>query len=180
MQSGDGPAGGRGRVRQVVRHYLPDVVYGANDGIITTFAVVSGVTGADLSASIVLILGLANLLADGFSMGASNYLSLRSRADGHGLLTRRDAVAHGLATFASFVLFGALPLAAYTLPVAADGRLRVTVVLTLATLFSVGAARAVFTGRSWWRSGFEMLVVGAVAAVVAYGIGALMAVVVNG
>ena len=43
MQSGDGPAGGRGHVRRVVRHYLPDTVYGANDGVITTFAVVSGV-----------------------------------------------------------------------------------------------------------------------------------------
>ena len=54
-------------------HYLPDLVYGANDGIITTFAVVSGVVGASLSERVIVILGLANLVADGFSMGASNY-----------------------------------------------------------------------------------------------------------
>lgn len=50
----------------LVRHYLPDLVYGANDGIITTFAVVSGVIGADLSERVILILGFANLVADGF------------------------------------------------------------------------------------------------------------------
>ena len=56
-------------MRAVVRHYLPDLVFGANDGIITTFAVVSGVVGASLSNRIILILGFANLVADGVSMG---------------------------------------------------------------------------------------------------------------
>ena len=62
----------------LARHYLKDMIYGANDGVITTFAVVSGVAGAALANRIVIILGLANLLADGFSMGASNFLSIRS------------------------------------------------------------------------------------------------------
>ncbi len=55
--------------------YVAEIIYGANDGIITTFAVVSGVAGASLQPSIVVILGFANLFADGFSMGMSNYLS---------------------------------------------------------------------------------------------------------
>lgn len=63
--------------------YLAEVIYGANDGIVTTFAVVSGVAGAALNPSIVLILGAANLFADGFSMGMSNYLSRRSELDYH-------------------------------------------------------------------------------------------------
>ncbi|MEP2309872.1 VIT1/CCC1 transporter family protein, partial [Rhodopirellula bahusiensis] len=54
--------------------YLADFVYGAIDGTVTTFAVVSGVAGADLSSSIVIILGFANLIGDGFSMAASNFL----------------------------------------------------------------------------------------------------------
>ena len=58
--------------------YLRDFVYGAIDGAVTTFAVVSGVAGADLSAGIVLILGAANLVGDGFSMAASNYLGTRA------------------------------------------------------------------------------------------------------
>lgn len=61
--------------------YIGDAVYGALDGIVTTFAVVSGVTGADLELSIILILGFANLFADGFSMAAGNYLSLKSEQD---------------------------------------------------------------------------------------------------
>lgn len=61
--------------------YLGDLVFGANDGIITTFAVVSGATGAVLSSGVIIILGLANLFADGISMGVSNYLSLRSKYD---------------------------------------------------------------------------------------------------
>ena len=61
--------------------FIQDIVYGANDGIITTFAVVAGVTGADLAHHIVVILGLANLFADGISMGMGNYLSLKSQTD---------------------------------------------------------------------------------------------------
>jgi vacuolar iron transporter family protein len=58
--------------------YVGDFVYGAIDGSVTTFAVVSGVAGAALSSNIVIILGLANLLADGFSMAVGNYLSSKS------------------------------------------------------------------------------------------------------
>ena len=61
--------------------YLRDVVYGANDGVITTFAVVAGVAGADLGVKVIFLLGLANLLADGFSMAASNYLGTKSEQD---------------------------------------------------------------------------------------------------
>ena len=53
--------------------YLRDWVYGGIDGSVTTFAIVSGVVGASLSPSIILILGVANLIADGFSMAAGNY-----------------------------------------------------------------------------------------------------------
>lgn len=58
--------------------YLRDFVYGAVDGAVTTFAIVAGVAGAKLSAGVIIVLGLANLLADGFSMAASNYLGTRS------------------------------------------------------------------------------------------------------
>jgi vacuolar iron transporter family protein len=53
--------------------YLRDWVYGGIDGAVTTFAIVAGVVGAQLSNRVVLILGIANLVADGFSMAASNY-----------------------------------------------------------------------------------------------------------
>lgn len=61
--------------------YLGDAILGAIDGGITTFAVVSGVVGADLPHSAIVILGMANLLADGFSMAASNFLRSRTERE---------------------------------------------------------------------------------------------------
>jgi len=58
--------------------YLKDFIYGAIDGAVTTFAIVAGVAGAGLSAGVVIVLGIANLLADGFSMAASNFLGSRA------------------------------------------------------------------------------------------------------
>jgi VIT1/CCC1 family predicted Fe2+/Mn2+ transporter len=61
------------------RHnYLRDWIYGGIDGSVTTLAVVSGVVGAQLSPWIILVMGLANLVADGFSMAASNFLGTRA------------------------------------------------------------------------------------------------------
>lgn len=61
--------------------YIRDWVYGGIDGAVTTFAVVSGVVGADLSARVILILGFANIVADGFSMAASNYAGTKTERD---------------------------------------------------------------------------------------------------
>src|SRR5690554_1042763 len=58
--------------------YLKDFIYGAVDGAVTTFAIVAGVAGAGLSASVIIILGIANLVADGFSMAVGNYLGTRA------------------------------------------------------------------------------------------------------
>src|SRR5678815_3491152 len=62
-------------------NYLRDWIYGGIDGSVTTFAVVSGVSGARLSSWIILVMGFANLLADGFSMAASNYLGTKAEHD---------------------------------------------------------------------------------------------------
>jgi len=61
--------------------YLRDWIYGGIDGAVTTFAVVSGVAGAELSSRIILILGIANLVADGFSMAAGNYSGTRAEGE---------------------------------------------------------------------------------------------------
>lgn len=165
-------AGSHSRLRIVISKYLPDLIFGANDGIITTLAVVSGVVGASLSTSVILILGFANLLADGVSMGASNVLSRRSDVRNGELPTLGDVASHGAATFIGFVLAGLVPLLAYLLPFDGD-RFVLASALALATLFGVGAGRAFFTQRSWLAAGLEMLILGALAAAVAYGIGAL-------
>ncbi|PWK60884.1 VIT1/CCC1 transporter family protein [Roseicyclus mahoneyensis] len=63
------------------RGYLRDMIYGAIDGAVTTFAIVAGVAGAGLSTGIIIALGLANLLADGFSMAAGNYSGTKAESD---------------------------------------------------------------------------------------------------
>jgi VIT1/CCC1 family predicted Fe2+/Mn2+ transporter len=168
----------------IARHYIGDVIYGANDGIITTFAVVAGVTGGALSARAVLIVGAANLIADGLSMGVGNYLSIRSNESARAAqnLPEHEArpARHGFATFLAFVFIGAVPLLPYLLPGVTGDRFALSTFLTLAALFGVGASRAAVTMDRWWTAGLEMLTLGVIVAAAAYGSGALVAALVGG
>ena len=161
------------------RHYLRDLVYGANDGIITTFAVVAGVAGGNLTASVVLIIGAANLAADGVSMGVGNMLAIRAHESARAAedLPEEEAYPwkHGLATLSAFVVAGAVPLMSYLVPLPSESRLAWSTILTMAALFAVGAARAVVTVDTWWRSGLETLALGAIVAAAAFGAGSLIA-----
>jgi VIT1/CCC1 family predicted Fe2+/Mn2+ transporter len=156
--------------------YLRDFVYGAIDGIVTTFAVVAGVTGGSLSAGVVLIVGTANLLADGLSMGVGNYLSIRSHESARALrnLPEEEAspVRHGVATFVAFVVAGAVPLVPYALGAPASMRFELSTAMTLVALFGTGALRSAVTVQRWPYAGAEMVLLGGVVAAVAYGSGA--------
>jgi VIT1/CCC1 family predicted Fe2+/Mn2+ transporter len=82
MEHGHSRTAIRDRLAESPEHsYLRDWVYGGIDGAVTTFAIVSGVVGAQLSPGIVVVLGAANLLADGLSMAAGNYLATRAEHD---------------------------------------------------------------------------------------------------
>lgn len=161
------------------RHYIRDLVYGANDGVITTFAVVAGVTGGTLTPVTVLVLGIANLLADGLSMGVGNYLGIRSdeRVREAQQLPEQEAfpARHGLVTFVAFVTAGAVPLVPFVFSAAGSNRFAWSTALSLSVLFTVGAARSrVGTGR-WWTNGLEMVGLGAIVGAVAYYAGKLVA-----
>lgn len=168
----------------IARHYIRELIYGANDGIITTFAVVAGVAGGGLSLPVVLIIGAANLFADGLSMAAGNYLSIRAYESVLETQNLPEEEAfpfrHGVATFLAFVAAGLLPLIPYMLPVLAIDRFALSVLLTLLALFLVGASRALVSNVRWWRGGVEMLGLGASVAAAAYGSGAVVAKLVTG
>ena len=168
----------------IAQHYIRDLIYGANDGIITTFAVVAGVTGGSLSSGAILIVGVANLFADGLSMGVGNYLSIRSHEsarEAQNLPEEEAAPArHGIATMLAFVVAGAVPLLPYVVSVGVDFRFTSSVVLTLLTLFVVGSMRALVTVDRWWAAGLEMLLLGILVAAAAYGSGALVAALIGG
>ena len=160
---------------ETARHYIRDLVYGANDGVITTFAVVAGVTGGTLDSIAVLVVGAANLLADGLSMGVGNYHGIRSeeRVREAQSLPQLEAspVKHGIATFIAFVVAGAVPLIPFLIPGLAH-RFLLSSILSLLVLFVVGAGRVTVSTGRWWTSGLEMLGLGAVVGAVAYGAGA--------
>ena len=67
-----------GKINRWFNEYLGEIVYGGIVGSVTTFAVVAGAAGAGLSSTVVIILGFANLIADGFSMSVGAYLSSKS------------------------------------------------------------------------------------------------------
>lgn len=157
-------------------HHIGDMVFGANDGIVTTFAVVSGVTGAALSPRIIIILGLANLLADGFAMGAGNYLGMRSEQEYKNNTTGAaregpvHAFGHGAAIFLAFVLAGSVPLLPFLFAPRGDLFL-LSCLATGTALFVVGSLRTFVTRARWFVSGLEMLLIGSLAATAAYLVG---------
>jgi vacuolar iron transporter family protein len=169
---------------EIGRHYVRELIYGANDGVITTFAVVAGVAGGGLPLRAVLIVGAANMLADGLSMAVGNYLSIRAHEsvlEAQGLPEEEAApIRHGAATFLAFVVAGVVPLGPYMVPALPIDRFHLSIALTLLALFGVGSSRALVGNERWWRAGGEMAGLGAVVAAVAYGSGALVAAAISG
>ena len=218
--------------------YLSDFIYGAIDGAVTTFAVVAGSAGASLDATVVIILGGSNLLADGFSMAVSNFLGSRAETQqrerarreerlhielvpegereeirqifaskgfdgdvlerivdvitsdphlwtetmmseelGYGS-TEPNPLRAASATLIAFLLVGFLPLLAFVYnlvaPTDVEDPFMWSGVLTGVAFLVVGGMKSRFVDQSWWRSALETLVVGGLAAVLAYVAGALL------
>ncbi len=218
--------------------YAGDFVFGGIDGAVTTFAVVAGVMGADLSAKVILILGFANLLADGFAMGIGNFLSIKSgheryqrekdreewevrkvpeneRAEVRAIYKQKgfsgEALDHavetitsdkerwvqtmmreelglsddtrspikgGVVTFTAFLTMGLIPLlsfvAALAVPQIQAVTFELSVALTIVALFLIGVLKTLVIPQSWWKAGLEILMMGGLAAVVAYVVGWLL------
>jgi VIT1/CCC1 family predicted Fe2+/Mn2+ transporter len=220
--------------------YMSNIVYGSLDGIITTFAVVSGVVGANLDTRIILIMGLANLFGDGFSMATGAFLSAKSDKEFYDRERAREAwevehfpdgeaseliaiykdqgypdedaqamvaikkkdptrwvnammveelglmkddrkpISEAVTTFMAFVIAGSVPLVYYLLDLVFHFNLSsqtaffISMGLSALALFGVGAAKVLVTERNALRSGLEMLLVGGLAAAVAFIVGLLL------
>ncbi len=157
---------------------LKDAVLASSDGLITTFAVVAGAQGAHLGSRIVLIIGIGNLIADGFSMAAGSYIGAKSKKEFESFENNRKykfnkvLFAHAFASFIPFVLIGSIPLFPFLLGI--PDAFKISLIAMLLTLFFVGCFRSFFTKRKMVLSGFESLLIGGIAASTAYVIGYLI------
>jgi vacuolar iron transporter family protein len=151
--------------------FLRDAVFAASDGLVTTFAVVAGSQGASLGPTVVVIMGFANLLADGISMSAGTYLGVKSEVEFEkekGGLHSHEAAPfkQALVAFVSFGAAGLVPLIPYIFGF--KNAFWVAVTLVFLVLFLIGALRGFFTNKRWFKSGLKIMIVGGAAAVVAY------------
>ncbi len=170
-------------IKKLETRFLKPAVFGANDGIITTFAVVAGVAGAGLSTRIVIILGIANMVADGISMAVGDYLGERSEKkylqQQNGGKIPSQLWKTGIVTFLAFVAAGTLPLLPYLLGVfgihfPVERLFAASILATGLALFFVGSLRSLIIHEPWWKNGLEMLAIGSVAATAAYVLGAVI------
>lgn len=160
------------------KKYIAEFVYGSIDGTVTTFAIMAGALGAALSPSIVLILGFANLFADGFSMAVSNYLSRKSEQhlhdESHTIYDKKPLYT-ALITFFSFAGMGVIPLLpfsfAFVHPAIHHNAFVISLVLTIITFSIIGCVRGRVIGKRILPSILETLFIGGAAALIAFVVG---------
>jgi VIT1/CCC1 family predicted Fe2+/Mn2+ transporter len=148
-------------------------MYGASDGVVTTLAVIAGASGASFSRQVGIVMALANLVADGISMGASNYLGMRSELEQTGISIQLEKPwRHGLATFAAFMIAGSVPVLSFLAPLESGPWLfLLALALSLITLAAFGGARARFVKKPIWRAALEVVVVALAASIASYLVG---------
>lgn len=144
------------------------MVYWAVDGTVTTFAVVAGATGGDLTSKIIIILGLANLFADGASMSISAYLSAKSDTSIDSAFWRKTPLSIALWTLVAFIIVGFIPLVPYVFDI---GTFELSCLMTGVAFFGIGAVKGYVTKHGWFFSAVQTLALGTVAALIAYYVG---------
>ncbi len=164
--------------------YLGEFVYGGIDGAITTFAVVAGSVGAGLDTNVIVILGFANLLADGFAMSIGAYLSANSELDkNEDLESNKSQFFVGLSTYISFLIMGFIPLLIYVIDLMTEitvDLFTVSSILTGLVFILIGAMKAYVTNKKYIKGIAQTLILGVIAAVVAFYVGDLLEQIVNG
>ncbi len=163
----------------LLKKYLPEFVYGSVDGVVTTFAIVAGSIGIGLPSSVILILGLANVLADGFSMGSSEYLSSISEGQlKKGEKQKAKPIQTAFATFISFVALGMIPLIPFFItilyPVFKSYDIYSSIILAFLSFVIIGYIGSRITKTSHIKNIIRTVFVGSVAAIISFLVGYLL------
>src|SRR5690606_10649586 len=171
------------KIKQHIEDYLSEFVYGGIDGAVTTFAVVAGATGARFDIKVLLVLGFANLIADGFSRGVGSYLSTKPEQElmvkrGESIKNEPSPVINGTMTYIAFILVGLVPLLAYTVDLifglGTANLFAITSVLTALAFVGIGLLKSKVAHAPRLRSVAETLILGVIAASFAYVLGDLL------
>jgi vacuolar iron transporter family protein len=168
-----------------VGEYIREVIFGIQDGAIGNLGLVVGMAIALASNRIIFLAGIATMLAQAISMSTGNYLSVKSEREYFAVKKKNRAYGREYSQHKSpfvssifmavSVLFGAVvPLIAFLFWESKDGVIP-SVIITLFTLFLVGALKTKLTNKNWLRSGAEIVIIGFVAALAGYGIGHIFA-----
>lgn len=212
---------------------LKEAVFGFNDGLVSTFAVIAGLTGGIVEQKTVLLAALATLFAGAFSMGLGTYLGSKSERDLYESEKKRELfeMAHmpeierqeirdiyaakgfkgellekivhhitnddklwletmmreelgfaesppkpgmnGVVMSTAFFAGALIPTLPYFFPELTDAFIA-SLVLSVTGLLAAGALKTRFTKRNVALSALETFVIGAVAALGAFGIGKLL------
>lgn len=171
------------KVKSHFEDYLSEFVYGGIDGAVTTFAVVAGAAGAGFSSTVVIVLGFANLIADGFSMSVGSYLSSKSELE---VLAKKGKISegeispiiNGFSTFLAFIVMGFIPLLSYTadylFTLNLEHQFEIAIVLTAIAFITIGLMKSHVAKTSKVRGVLETVILGAIAAGFAYVLGSVL------
>jgi VIT1/CCC1 family predicted Fe2+/Mn2+ transporter len=140
-------------------------ILGGVDGVITSFAIVAGAHSGGLGSDVVLLMGLSSVLADGISMGVSEYLSTIA-TDGN-----RKALGQGFACLASFVVNGVVPIVIY---ISVGGRLVSVALFSVVQLMILGSLRSHVSRENVLIGLSQTSILGTIAGSVAYGVGRIV------
>ena len=165
------------RGREPRGKYIRSLIFGFNDGTVSNLALVAGLSGAMLGNKIVILGGLADMIAGAISMGLGNYIATKSQMEFYhrkylkvNNMMEENPVSVGGMTFFAFLIAAFIPvLPFFFFPV--QKALLIASVTCMSLLFLIGVSKSRFTGHHWFKSGIEMVIVGAIATLVSYYLG---------
>lgn len=132
------------------------IIYGSIDGLITTNAIITSIQGAQMKSTLAIIFGFANLLADGFSMGVSSYLS-------------SDQIAEGIKTFLSFILIGSGPIMPFLFKqFTNEKKYMISHVITITSLFFIGIFKGYIKNENMIKHALIVVFIGGLTTMIAY------------
>jgi len=152
------------------RGFLRNFIFGAEDSLVSTVGLLSGVSFAGLSSQVVVLSGIILILVEAISMGAGAYISEDSVNELDGK-EGDNQIVDALVMFFSYLLIGLIPLLPYLFTL--DTRLAFywSVAFSLVALAAVGLFKGHFVGRNPWLSALKITIIGGVVIAVAVAVG---------